>query len=224
MGTKWIVESGKKFLFIFIPCILLMGLLVLGACGGIPLPGSHQDGALDYADVLGTNEYHNLPSCPYYFYNPINNRGYANDRLNRLHDILQQFRDAGWDSLYERDEFDCSNMSGFLHDYLEAQGFDVYILEAEITQRDWLTALGIETEKLLGLSKGEKEYHAWVAVKIFDDGRYVAVESTTPIETWYPPAYKYQAVYADRPKDGEYEYEGLPQVAAVMQQLSGGNN
>ncbi len=218
MGTKWIAESGKKFLFIFIPCILLMSLFVLEGCGGSP------PGEIDFSDIMGTNEYHNLPSCPVYFYNPINNQGYANDRLNRLHDILKQIRDAGWGSLYELNVFDCTNMAGFIHDYLEEQDFDVYILVAEITQRYWLDAVGIEIEKLLGLSEGGKEYHAWLAVRIFDDGRYIAVESTTPIETWYPAAYRYQAAYADSPGTAEYEYEGLPQVAAVMKQLSGDNN
>lgn len=176
---------------------------------------------LQSSDLRGTSDYHQLPSR---YYSDIGISGYRHEGLNRLHNVLREFRQTSWSSLYERGVFDCSNMSGFLHDYLESEGFNVYILGAEITGRDWASALDLELDKLFGLSRGGKRYHAWLAIEI-NSGEYVAIEPTIPIETWYYGAYKYQCAAADGGDakrqwgSSEFEYYGLPQVDAIIAQL-----
>lgn len=203
------------------PITMLLLILVVG-CGSLScddtfLPASPTPlgTGLQSSDLLGTGEYHRLPTR---YHSDIGIGGYRHEELEHLHDLLYRFRRTSWSSLYEKGVFDCSNMSAFLHDYLEGQGFTVYILVAEITERDWAYALQVEIEKLFALSEGGKQYHAWLAVEI-DEGEYVAIESTIPTETWYYGAYKYQAIRMDRPDWGEYRYEGLAQVAIINAQL-----
>lgn len=156
-----------------------------------------------------TLEYQALPSFSYIGITP------PPGEAKRLYNLLLRIKwDTKWSDLYKRGEFDCSEMAGLLEDYLESNGFDAYILCAELTGRDWASALNMELEKVLGLSKGEKQYHAWVAVNL--DGEYMAIESTIPEATRYLGAYRYQYIYAsvdeaERVYSGEFDYWNSPQ-------------
>jgi len=138
---------------------------------------------------------------------------------HRLYELLLDIRwNTNWANLYKTSEFDCSEMSGYLEAYLELKGFDTYIVCAEVTGRDWASALGVELERLMGLRIGSKAYHAWIVVNI--DGEYLAVESTIPHETRYYGAYKYQYLYtsvseAEKAYPGEFDYWFSPQIKSL---------
>lgn len=131
-------------------------------------------------------------------------------KAHELYDLLVRMRHrSNWSSLYTQNEFDCSEMSGFLESHLELCGFDTYILVAELTGRDWASALGIGLNRLIGLRSGNKAYHAWIAVKI--DNEYLAVEATTPCIDNYYGAYKYQSIYssveeAENAMPGQFDF------------------
>lgn len=162
-------------------------------------------------------EYQELPSFDYVGITP------PPGEAHRLYEVLLRIRwDTNWSDLYEAHEFDCSEMSGMLENYLEGLGFDTYILVAEITGRDWATALDIEIARLIGWMENGKLYHAWLAVRFND--KYMGVESTIPDDSQYYGIYRYQEIYADvkeaeRAYPGEFDYWDSPQYNVLKIQL-----
>jgi len=162
-----------------------------------------------------------LPTARYYELTKFNYIGLTPPpgKPHDLYNLLVEMRHrSNWSSLYTKNEFDCSEMSGFWEVYLEGYGFDTYILVAELTGRDWANALGLELERLTGLRAGGKTYHAWVTVKI--DNEYMAVEATLPgIDTYYG-AYKYQRIYrsveeAEKAWPGEFDWQNSSQFQSL---------
>jgi hypothetical protein len=162
-------------------------------------------------------EYLELPSLSYVGITPPQGEPY------RLYEILLRIRwDTNWSNLYKTNEFDCSEMSGLLENYLESNGFNTYILCAEVTERDWAWALEMELERVVGLREGGRAYHAWTAVKFGDE--YMAIESTIPCITNYYGAYKYQCIYntaqeAERAYPGQFDYWNSPQYGVLKNKL-----
>lgn len=156
------------------------------------------------AEQLIPTEYKELPKFNYIGITPPPGEPYD------LYSLLVQLRHrSNWSSLYIKHEFDCSEMSGFMENYLELNGFDTYILVAELTGRDWANALEMELERLVGLSVGDKIYHAWLAVNIDND--YLAVEATIPLIDNYYGAYKYLMIYgsakeAEKAMPGQFDW------------------
>ncbi len=162
-------------------------------------------------------EYHELPKLDYIGISP------PAGEPRRLDRLLRRLRwETDWADLYELGEFDCSEMAGLLENYLESNGFDTYILVAELGDRDWHRGLSIDLERLLGLRVGDKAYHAWIAVNI--DGEYMAVESTKVYDSNYYGDFRYQEIYstaaeAERAYPGEFDYWESPQYGTLYGQL-----
>ncbi len=162
-------------------------------------------------------EYRELPSFDYVGITP------PPGEAHRLYEVLLRIRwDTDWAALYKVNEFDCSEMSGMLEDYLEDLGFDTYILVAEISGRDWATALNIEIERLIGWIDDGKLYHAWLAVRVVDE--YMGVEATIPGDSQYYGIYRYQEIYGDvdeaeRAMPGQFDYWNSPQYSELKNKL-----
>lgn len=224
------MKLGRRLQFL-LTIFLLLSVLLGASCinnnppsrpASVPVPTPEPAPGLAPAPLPSQAPPQTTPATQYFELPKFNYIGITPPpgKPHDLYNLLVEMRHrSNWSSLYTKHEFDCSEMSGFWEFYLESYGFDTYILCAELTGRDWANALGMELERLVGLSADGKLYHAWIAVKI--DNEYLAVESTLPgIDTYYG-AYKYQWIYrsveeAEKAWPGEFDWENSSQFQSLQ--------